>query len=126
MNIVLWVIQVLLGLTFIWSGGMKAFAPVEMLAEGMEWVATTPVWLVRLPGFAEVLGAIGVVLPSLTRIRPGLAPLAAAGLALVMVLAFVFHVVRGEYGMVMPNIIMFAMAAFVAWGRSKKVVIEPR
>lgn len=75
-------------------------------------------------GTAEVLGAIGVVLPALTRIKPKLTPLAAAGLATIMVLATGYHLSRSEpFG---TTLALAALALFVVWGRSKAAPVAPR
>ena len=76
----------------------------------------------RLAGFSEILGAIGVILPAVTRIKPGLVPLAAGGLALVIV----FHLTRGEFGLMVGPLGWFALAAFVGNARLKLAPIAPR
>lgn len=126
MNIALWVVQALLGAMFIMAGGMKAAQPVEALAESLPWVTSTPAALVKFIGISELLGGIGILLPSILRIKPSLSVLAAYGLALVMLLAAFFHGSRGEYSAIGVNLFMMALALFVAWGRSKKVVILPK
>jgi DoxX-like family len=87
-----------------------------------------PAWmeLVRFIGASELLGAIGLVLAAVTRSKPVLTALAAAGLVIVMVLAAGFHVSRGELQMLPPSLVLGAFAAFVAWGRFKKAPIAPR
>ena len=82
--------------------------------------------MARVSGWAEVAGALGLVLPSLTRIQPRLTPLAAVCLAVVMALAVLLHVSRGEFPQVVPPLVIGALCLFVAWGRTKKVVIPPR
>ena len=72
-----------------------------------------------------MLGAVGVVLPALTRVQPKLTPLAAAGLVVVMVLAMANHIMAGEF-MIVPNLVLGGLAAFVAWGRFKRAPIAPR
>ena len=79
----LWIAQGLLAAVFLMSGFMKVSAPVDTLQAQMPWVAGSLGGLVRFIGVAELLGAIGVVLPALTRIKPMLTPLAASGLAVV-------------------------------------------
>src|SRR5438067_13293228 len=71
----LWIVQVLLALVFLFAGGVKLVVPFEELAAGMP--IALPEWFVRFIGVAEVLGALGLILPGLVRIRPGLTPLAA-------------------------------------------------
>lgn len=105
---------------------MKLTAPIDELAQTMTWVTALPVWLVRFIGLVEIAGALGLVLPALTRIQPQLTPLAGAALVLVMLLATVFHIVRGEFGLVLPNIVLMVLAGLVAYGRGKLLPISPK
>ena len=77
-------------------------------------------------GTAELAGALGLLLPALTRIKPSLTPLAAAGLVTIMALASVFHATRGESGGIVVNLVLGSVAAFIAWGRYKKAPIAAR
>ena len=122
-NITLWIVQVLLGAMFIMAGAMKAFQPVEALAESLPWVIDTPMALVKFIGVSELLGGLGLILPSALRIKPNLTVWAAIGLATVMILAAIFHGMRGEFPGIGVNVVMLALFAFVAWGRSKKAPI---
>jgi putative oxidoreductase len=124
-NISLWVVQVLLALAFGMAGIMKTTRPIADLAKNMNWVADLPS-LVRFIGASELAGAIGLLLPSLTRIAPRLTPLAAVGLVTVMILAAAFHISRGEFAMMPPSVILGLLSAFVAWGRFVKAPILPR
>lgn len=126
MKYALWIVQVLLALAFLAAGFMKVATPVEQLAQSMIWVNDVPVWLLKFIGLAEVAGGLGLILPALTRIQPQLTPLAGVGLALVMLFASIFHLSRGEIGAIVPNIVLLALAAFVAYGRWKVVPIAPR
>ena len=126
MKYALWIVQILLALAFVAAGFMKLTAPLDQLAQNMVWVSDVPVWLVRFIGLAELAGGLGLVLPALTRIQPQLTPLAGAGLALDMFLATVFHLIRGEFGFMVPTLVLLALAAFVAYGRWKLVPIAPR
>ena len=108
------------------AGFMKTTAPMEVLAAQLVWPGALPEGLVRFIGAAEFLGAVGLILPALTRIRPILTPLAATGLVVVMALAVPFHLTRGELQALAVNIPLGALAAFVAWGRLKKAPILPR
>ena len=82
--------------------------------------------MVRFIGTCELLGAIGLILPALTRIKPQLTPWAATGLATIMILASGFHLTRGE-GAYAPSLLGVALiAAAVAWGRFKRIPIAPR
>src|SRR5918992_4529238 len=80
MTYALWIVQGLLALLFLFTGGIKLVLPIEVLTEG----SPLPGWFVRFLGVAEVLGAIGLILPGLLHIRPGLTPLAAAALVIIM------------------------------------------
>ncbi len=100
--------------------------PIDRIAGQINWVADVPVWLTRFIGSAEGLGALGLILPSLTRILPWLTPLAALGLSLVQVLALAVPISRGEFGVLPMNLVLLALALFVLWGRWKKVPIQPR
>jgi uncharacterized membrane protein YphA (DoxX/SURF4 family) len=122
-NIVLWVAQGLLAVMFIMAGMMKASQPIAALAESLPWVTSTPIGLVRFIGISELFGGIGLLLPSVFRIKPLLTVWAALGLALVMVLAAGFHASRGEYSNIGMNIVLIGVALFIAWGRSKKAII---
>jgi uncharacterized membrane protein YphA (DoxX/SURF4 family) len=124
-NIGLWIGQVLLALPFGLAGVMKTFTPIDELGQKIPWVSELPN-LVRFIGISELLGAIGLILPAATRVRPVLTPLAAVGLAVVMVLAAGFHVLRGELHALPVNVVLGGLAVFVAWGRFRKVPIEPR
>lgn len=126
MRIALWVAQVLLALLFGMSGALKAFAPVAELARVIPWSTDMPLWLVRFIGFTEIVGAIGLILPAVTRIKPGLTPLAALGLAVIMLLAAAFHAMRGEFSHIPLILVYGAVAVFVAWGRARKAPITPR
>ncbi len=126
MKIALWIAQVLLALAFIASGAMKLTQPLATLAASMPWTADVPGELVRLIGLAEVLGALGLVVPAATRILPRLTPLAATGLTLVMALASAFHLARGEATMLPVTLVLAALLAFVAWGRATRAPVAPR
>ena len=82
MNVALWIVQALLALLFLFAGGMKLVMPIEELTKQMP--LALPGWFIRFIGVVEVLGALGLILPWLTGIRPGLTPLAAAGLVILM------------------------------------------
>lgn len=117
MNIVLWIVQILLAAAFGMAGFMKVSQPMEALSGMMPWVTALPAFVVRLIGVAEVVGALGLILPRATKIQPQLTAYASVGLALVMVLASLFHASRGEFGNIAPNVVLFALAVFVAYGR---------
>ena len=116
----LWLVQILLAAVFLLVGYTHAIAPIEVAVARAGWVASLPVALVRFIGVAELAGALGLVLPAATRIQPRLTPLAAAGLAIIMLLAIPFHLVRGETGAIAFNLALGSLAAFVAWGRQRE------
>lgn len=123
----LWVAQVLLALVFGAAGVMKLFQPVEALGTMMNWVNHSPELLVRFIGFVELAGALGMILPPLTRILPLLTPLAALGFAIIQVLAIAVHASLGETAMSLPmNLLLLALSVFVVWGRTSKAPIAPR
>jgi hypothetical protein len=104
---------------------MKATQPLHELQATIPWVVDAP-HLARFVGVCEVLGALGLLLPSVLRVKPKLTVLAAAALALVMVAAMVFHGIRGEYPMIGVDMVFFAAPAFIAYGRLVKAPIVPR
>jgi uncharacterized membrane protein YphA (DoxX/SURF4 family) len=117
MNTGLWVVQVLLALAFGMAGIMKLTQPREKLSKQMGWVEDFAPNTIRMIGSLELLAAIGLILPSLTLILPVLTPLAAIGLILTMIGAALTHARRGENQMILINLVLLALAAFVAYGR---------
>ena len=117
MNVAVWIVQVLLALAFALTGLMKITQPCEKLLANMKWVEDFAPITIKGIGTLEVLAAIGLILPFLTGILPILTPLAAVGLSLVMLGAIITHARRGESPMVIGNVILLALAAFVAYGR---------
>lgn len=117
MNIALWIVQALLAVAFLGAGAMKLTQPKEKLVTSLAWAESFSPTSIKLIGAAEILGALGLVLPALTGIAPVLTPLAAVGLAVVMVGAIVTHGRRGETPMIAVNAVLLALAVFVAWGR---------
>jgi putative oxidoreductase len=125
MHILLWVVQVLLAGAFGVAGVMKSIQPVDALVQGgMAWAGEMPLAMVRFIGISELLGAVGLILPAATKIKPSLTPLAALGLLTIMILAMAFHLSRGEVQATPINIVLGGLAAFVAWGRSGKAPIR--
>ena len=117
LNIIFWVIQGLLALVYLMAGGMKASQPLDKLSERMSWVKDFPAAFVRFIGIAEVLGAIGLILPELTNILPWLTLAAAAGLAIIMIGAVVVHIIRKEVSQVPPSLIIALLTILVLVGR---------
>ena len=126
LHISLWIAQVLLAAMFLMSGFMKVSQPIDQLSKMLPWTAQVSEGLVRFIGVAEILGALGLILPSLLRIQPKLTPIAAVGLTLVMLFAAAFHISRGETPAIGMNFVLIALAAFVAWGRFKKAPIAAK
>jgi hypothetical protein len=118
MNTGLWIAQGLLAIAFGLAGIIKTFWPIERLAAMMKWPGDVPPWMTRLIGIAEGAGAIAMVLPMALDILPWLTPLAAAGLAIIQVLAIGFHARRGELFQALPaNLVLLGLALFVLIGR---------
>jgi len=118
----LWIAQALLALVFLFSGSMKLVLPADVLAEQLP----LPGLFVRFIGVAETLGAIGLILPALLRIRPGLTPLAAAGLTIIMTGATLLTPVLtdGQWVLALLPLVLGILAAFVAYGRSRLAPIR--
>ena len=117
MNVFLWIVQSVLAAMFVMSGLMKSTQPKEKLAPKLPWVADFSAGTVRFIGVVELLGGLGLILPAATGIAPVLTPTAAAGLAVVMVLAAATHIRRREPSGVAFNAVLFVLAVVVAWGR---------
>ena len=118
MNTALWIVAGVLAFVFVGSGVLKLVASKDKLvAAGQGWAADVDANAIRAIGAAEVAGAIGLIVPPLVHILPVLTPLAAVGLALVMVGAVVTHGRRKEYPNVAVNVMLLGLALFVAWGR---------
>lgn len=118
MNTALWIVAGVLAFVFAGSGIMKLALPKEKLvAQGLGALADVDPNAIRGIGAAEVAGAIGLIVPPLVHILPVLTPLAALGLAAVMVGAIVVHGRRKEYPNVAVNVLLLGLALFVAWGR---------
>ncbi|MEV4382757.1 DoxX family protein [Streptosporangium sp. NPDC049644] len=118
MNVALWVAQILLAVMFLIAGLTKATQPREnLIARLGGWVEDFSAGQIKGIGILEVLAGIGLVLPAFTGILPVLTPLAAAGLVITMIGAIVVHVRRKEYSALVMNLLLLALAAFVAWGR---------
>lgn len=114
MNTVLWIIAGLLAAAFAGAGLMKLTQPKAKLADSMGWVNDFSDGQVKLIGVAEVLGAIGLILPAALDIVSILTPLAATGLVLLMLGAAATHARRGETSNIIVNVVLGALAAFVA------------
>lgn len=126
-TIALWVVQVVLAIVYLMAGSMKLTQPMDALAaSGMAYVLALPAPFIRFVGLMEVLGAIGLIAPSVTRVMPFLTVWAAAGLSFLQVSAIVLHVSRGEFFMLPVNTVLLVLALFVLWGRRRKATIPAR
>ena len=123
MNITLWILQVLLAVAF-FAHGWLFLAPPAEIAEQMN--ASLPRWFQLALGVAEVLAAVGLTLPGVTRILPWLVTWAAGGIMIVMVSATVWHVARNEISSAAITLLLLVMAAFVAYMRYRVVPISAR
>lgn len=118
MNGVLWVVAVLLALVFSGAGALKALRPKEKVIEVTGgWAGDFPAAALKVIGVAELLGAVGLVLPAAVGIAPVVVPVAATALALVMAGAALTHGRRGEGADVAKTVVLLALAVWVAWGR---------
>ena len=123
MNIVLWILQVLLAAAF-FAHGWLVLAPPPDIAKQM--LAELPRWFWVFLGIAEILAAVGLTLPGLTRILPGLVTWAAVGIMIVMVSATIWHIARNEISSAAITLVLLAMATFVAYARSRILPIRAR
>ena len=122
LHIVLWVLQVLVGGFFVMVGYSHALMPFDQVAQQATWMQDVPRWLSLFIGYAEMAGGLGLILPAATRIATWLIPLAALGLAIIMILALAFHVFKGEASVVWLHALLAAVALFVAWGRRRNAL----
>ena len=115
MKVAYWIVAALLVLLYLYSGGIKVVRSKDQLRPMMGWIDTVPLRLVRTIGVLEVLGALGLVLPPLTGIAPGLALAAAIGLVLIQVGGISLHLGRGEAKMIGLNIVLLVLAGVAIW-----------
>jgi uncharacterized membrane protein YphA (DoxX/SURF4 family) len=118
MNIALWIIQVLLALLFLFAGAMKFIMPVEEMTKQMP-VAVSGLFL-HFIGVCEIVGGLGLVLPMLLRVKPWLTPIAAIGLAIIILGAIAFSLQLGVTQALMPLVVELLLI-FVAYGRWRLV-----
>ncbi len=122
MNILLWIVQILLGLLFLFSGAMKFVMPVAEM--NRQSAVVLPGLFLHFIGVCELLGGLGLILPSLLRIKPGLTPLAAAGLAIITLGATVITIMGGMAAMAVVPLVTALLCIFVAYGRWKAAPIQ--
>lgn len=125
MNITLWVVQVLLAVYFFFTGLVHFILPPSLPAQ-MAWMYDLSPGLHWFSGTAEILAALGLVLPGVTRIAPRLTAWAALGLVLVMIGAAVWHLPRGEVVNIGMNALLAMLSAFVAYGRWRLVPLAAK
>ena len=123
MNILLWVLQVLLALAFFAHGLLFLFPPAAMVDQ---MNASLPRWFQLFLGVAEVLAAVGLTLPGVTRIQPWLVSCAAAGVMIVMISATILHIARGEVSSAITTAVLLAVATFIGYMRWRIAPIRPR
>ena len=109
----LWIVQGLLAIIFLLTGGSKFAMSVEEMQAQMK--VPLPGWFLHFIGVCEILGSIGLILPGLTRIRPGLTPLAAAGLVIIMIGATVITLMGGDVALALIPLVVGLLCAFVAY-----------
>jgi uncharacterized membrane protein YphA (DoxX/SURF4 family) len=124
MHIALWILQVLLGLLFVWAGGFKLVVPIATMTSQMP--TPMPGWFLRFIGVAELLGGLGLIVPGLLRMRPGLTPLAAAGLVIIMVGATGMTLVAGAVGPAMFPLAVGLLLVCVAYGRWRLMPVRAK
>ncbi|WP_161915578.1 DoxX family protein [Methylosinus sp. C49] len=123
----LWIAQILLSLLYGAAGAMKSIATPEALATmGVAYATDIPFWLLRFIGYSELAGAVGIVLPALIGVEPGLTPLAAAGFSIIQVLAIGFHIMRGETNALSMNLPLLGLSLFVLWGWIRRPPVASR
>lgn len=125
LHVMLWIVQALLAAMFLGVGYMKAATPLAELSNTIPLAKDLPV-LIRFIGVAEIAAGLGLILPAALRIQPRLTAVAGAGIAVIMLLALIFHMLRGELSAIGTNILLGALALFVAWGRSVRSPIVSR
>src|ERR1700741_337760 len=121
MNIVLWILQVALAVAFFAHGWLFLLPPPE-IAEQMN--GSLPRWFQLFLGVAEVLAAVGLTLPGLTRILPWLVTWAAGGIMIVTASATAYHTMRGEISSAATTLLLLALATFVAYMRHRVLPIR--
>ena len=113
---ILWTLQALLAMLFAFAGVMKLIMPIEEMTKDI----ALPGLFLRFIGVVEILGAVGLILPGLLRIKPGLTPLAAAGLTIIMVGATLVTLMTSQPATAVIPFVVGLLTAFVAWRRSPK------
>jgi len=118
LNVTLWIVQGLLAASLFWAGGVKLMSSPDELAAMWPWTIEHRT-LVMLTGVVDLLAGIGLILPMALGVKPHLTVYAAYGVVVLMIVASVFHITRGEADSIGVNVVFGVMAAFVAWGRTR-------
>lgn len=126
LNLALWFTQITNSAVYVGSGVWKLTTPVGELAAIIPWAGDVPYSFLVFIGVVDIVGGIGTVLPSLVRVKPGTTVVAALGCAVLQMSAIVFHVGRGEVTNTPGNVVFFAMAVFIAWGRWRGAPVQGR
>jgi putative oxidoreductase len=114
-----WVAQTILAGIFFLQGVMKLIIPVEALAQTHFWINVAPEWFVKLIGLIEVLAGLGLILPATLQYHPAWSMRAGYGVLLLLILATVFHIIRGEWSNLPTIVILAAIDVYFLWGRLK-------
>lgn len=114
MNTALWIIQGIIAGIFAMAGFLKSTQSKDKLLKSLPWVNDFQLPTVRFIGISELLGAIGIIVPMVIGVLPVLSPIAATGLAIIMILAFIYHIRKSEYKEVLFNAILFILLAIIA------------
>jgi hypothetical protein len=120
LNLSLWAVQALLSFTFVGTAVWKMFTPLSELAQMIPWVGQVPSAFLYFIILVDLSGGLGIVLPTLTRIKPALTWWAALGCAALQMSAIVFHIARGEASNTPFNFLLVVLSIFVYWGRRFK------
>jgi uncharacterized membrane protein YphA (DoxX/SURF4 family) len=126
LRISIWTAQIAGAALFCMSGVMKLTTPIPELSAMMPWTGELSPTFVRVIGLIDLAGGLGLILPSLTRIKPRLTIIAALCCAVLQILAAGFHTLRGEFGMLPLNALLLALVIFIFWGRSKIAPVAAR
>ena len=123
LNILLWIAQISLCGMFLMAGTMKLITPDDEMMKNMPDASAGFLKFIRFLGVCEVLGAVGMILPSLLKIKPMLTPIAAIGIAITMIVAVGMHISKGETSATITTAVLALLAIFVIWGRFKAAPI---
>lgn len=123
LSVICWIVQGLLAITLLWAGYTKLFTPIATLAGMWPWTAEHPS-LVKVAGVFDILGGLGIILPSLLKARPQLTISAAVGITLLMISAAIFHISRSEISSIGINVFVLLLALFVVWVKRRESAIK--